>query len=72
MISHCSAKDIHLGARSEQNGTAKIVLIKRIFQVRKTVEKLSCTLVVPDVNDFVSVADARIFHILLNCVLDGL
>ena len=72
MVAHRAAEDVHLGARGEKNGTAQIVLIEGILHVGETVEELGRTLVVSDVHNLVSVANVRVFNILLNGVLDRL
>lgn len=38
MVAHGATKDVHLGARGEQNGSSQVVLVEVLFVVSKPVE----------------------------------
>lgn len=55
MVAHGSLQDIHFGARGEQDCTSEVLLVEGFFHGCETIEKLSCSLVITNVDDLVSV-----------------
>merc|ERR1712051_1067489 len=72
MVTHGASKDVHLCARGQEDGSSQVMLVEAVFEVRETIEDLSCSLVVAHVDDLVIMENVRVFNILLNSVFDEL
>lgn len=70
VVAHTASEDVHLGAGGKQNSAAEVVLVERVLHVGETVQQLRGSLVVSNVNYFVSVSNVRVFNILLDCVFN--
>lgn len=72
VITSGSTKDVHLGARGKEDGTSQVVVEQLILFVGQGIEQGSGTLVVANVNNFVSVANKWLLNFLRDHVLDML
>lgn len=67
----CAAlSDVHLCAGSEHDSTPYVVFKERFLHGGKTIQHLSGTLVISDVDNLVCVQDLWVINVLLSCVLD--
>lgn len=70
MVSCAALSDVHLCAGSEHNSTPDVVFKERFLQGGKTIQHLSGTLIISDVDNLVCVQDLWVINVLLSCVLD--